>query len=670
MKIRRCFVLWGTHITKQRGCLFQPLHPFKGDFALSGGRQKTPCRFAPDKCAEDIHITKQRSRGKLSLNLQLYFRRQLYNRMIIHSDISDFFDSEAKADRERWDALMRLPVAARVRKRKAIDSVFIERVDPVLSENGNKLVRLSFARNLSDFKEGESLVLHTEDGGFSVQCTLYGFEDDNAVMVEVFPRNLPEHLDLYYGRPMILDKAYVDMRGAVYNKFLFELSIQEIDWDNLILNTKASPCFGDRTAVEKVIEELEDSHPDLRLLSSQRNAIVNSLAAEDYYLIQGPPGTGKSFVLALIVLEEIALFGHKVMVVGPNHMAINNDLIKVVESCPEFLPAELRERLQILKIGQKYNAPGSCVASDEGEPGILCLGRIGENASEQLVDWVIGLTPHSLYTSRARTLTCDTLIIDEAGQMTIPLALMGMVRADKVIFAGDYRQLPPIVTSDEIVGEMKQSVFQALMTDDNCTMLDSSFRMCGPICRFVSELFYGGELKPVRQDCGSTVLCGDPLYSFDSPVVIHDVDDNGEQTSDKEAEFVAEVIAHYLGLGLAASDIAVLAPFRAQAANIRRAIRRHAGIYETSRQMIVVDTVDKMQGQEREVIVFSLAAGDIDYMTEMADFLYNPNKLNVAFSRAKSKLIIVGNVRNLKRISPDAFPHVRKMLDSDAVRYV
>ena len=68
--------------------------------------------------------------------------------------------------------------------------------------------------------------------------------------------------------------------------------------------------------------------------------------------------------------------------------------------------------------------------------------------------WVLGLTPHSLYTRRAEALKCDTLIVDEAGQMTIPLGLMGMIRADKVIFAGDHKQLPPIISSEEIKEEM------------------------------------------------------------------------------------------------------------------------------------------------------------------------------------------------------------------------
>ncbi len=152
--------------------------------------------------------------------------------------------------------------------------------------------------------------------------------------------------------------------------------------------------------------------------------------------------------------------------------------------------------------------------------------------------------------------------------------------------------------------------------------------------------------------------------------MIHHIDDDGEQTSDKEADFIATTVAGILKKGLPANEIAVLSPFRAQAANIRRHIRKHTDISDEQRQLVAVDTVDKMQGQEREVIIYSFVSGNMDYMTEMAEFLYNPNKLNVAFSRAKSKLIIVGNIKQLRKIPSADYPHITKMLDSKYVKNI
>ena len=237
-----------------------------------------------------------------------------------------------------------------------------------------------------------------------------------------------------------------------------------------------------------------------------------------------------------------------------------------------------------------------------------------------------------------------------------------MIKARKVIFSGDHKQLPPIVSAEGVSDDMCKSAFQILISEGNCTMLDTSFRMCGPICDFVSELFYDGELKAIRRDASDRIICEDPLYSFDAPIVLKEIDDEGEQASEKEAAFIADTIAGFLAHGLPASDIAVLSPFRAQAAAVRRAIRHNPAISEEDRDQITSDTIDKMQGQEREVIIYSLTSGNIDYMKEMADFLYNPNKMNVAFSRAKSKLIIVGSLSKLARLDLPDYPHIAKML--------
>lgn len=597
--------------------------------------------------------------------------------MIKRNDISNFFELEAEAAKKNWEALIKLPIKERIRKRKAISFVYLDKDYYEYSEENYKIFKVTFEKNLSDFKEGECLVLHKdEDNVYGIKCTINRFEDDNAIILEVHPYNIPTDLDIYYNVPLYLDKDLVDLRQHVYDHFMIKLPSESEFWDNNILNTKASPVFNDK---EKVKGELEESIAsfNLNLLPRQMEAIVNCVVAEDYYLIQGPPGTGKSFVLSCIIMEELAYLNHKVIIIGPNHMAINNTLIQVVKNFPFLYPA-------VHKIGQSYNAPNYSVSLDDQPQEIKdFLKNYGEDLKIQNIShlntWkvnqmelpmVFGLTSHSLYTKRARGLECDTLIIDEAGQMTIPLALMGMINAKKIIFAGDYKQLPPIVSSEDIRNEMKQSVFQLLISDDNCTMLDISFRMCEPICNFVSELFYDGQLKSIKNGYGGAIINNNPLYSFDYPIVIHHIDDNGEQISDKEAEFISELIENYLKQGLPASEIAVLSPFRAQAANIRRYIRKNTGINEDERNLLTADTIDKMQGQEREVIIFSLASGDLDYMTEMADFLYNPNKMNVAFSRAKSKLIIVGNINNLKHISFDMFPHIKKMLDSQYVKFI
>lgn len=586
--------------------------------------------------------------------------------MVTKKDIIDFFDLEAEASKKSLEALMSLPVKDRIRKRRTIQSVYLNRDYRETSDDGYVLIKVSVGINLADFKEGECLILHKEDSLSGIQCTLNSFIGDDEIILEVFPPNMPVNIDSYYDVPLLLDRDKIDLREHVFWPFTAQLSGLDTEfWENLLFNSKPTPTFEDRKKNE---EELLDSEKyfDIELLPKQREAVVNSMSAKDYYLIQGPPGTGKSFVLGLAIIEEMLFLKHKVVIIGPNHMAINNTLQQVYKLASKVKSFPMSN---LIKVGQSYNRPS--LKNGEGEFALtnnhhLNVGYV--NSFNGI--WAIGLTPHSLYTSRARGLKCDTLIIDEAGQMTIPLALMGMIKAKKILLAGDHKQLSPIISSDEVRKEMKQSAFQMLMTEDNCTMLDVSFRMCEQICNFVSDLFYEGKVKSKKQGCGDLVICSDPLLDYHTPIVIHHVDDDGEQTSDKEADFIAETIAEFLKKGLPAEEIAVLSPFRAQAANIRRKIKKHTAISEEQAKQITADTVDKMQGQEREVIIFTLVAGNLDYMAEMAEFLYNSNKLNVAFSRAKSKLIIVGNIDQLKKINSIEFPHLQKMIESQYVVFV
>ena len=575
--------------------------------------------------------------------------------MINKQSINKYFDSEAQSAREAWESLMAFPIKERIRKRRTIQRVFFDKDYEETSESGYLLKRVSFSTNLSDFKEGDPLLLHKEDTTEGIECTLVSFEGDNAVIVEVFPPNMPSDIESYYDVPLILDKNCVDLRENVYYHFLDDTSSEQSFWEGILFNTKPAPLFENKKDIKVELEDtIKNYH--LSLLPCQKDAILNSMSTTNYYLIQGPPGTGKSFVLGLIILEELLYFERKVAIIGPNHMAINNAMGQVLKIIPKASAI-------FIKIGQSFNKPQEKVHVEDTEFEISNIPYLNVGLANSFEHPMLyGLTPHALYTNRGRDLEFDTLIIDEAGQMTIPLALMGMVKAKKVILAGDHKQLPPIIP-ETVEGELSISAFESLLTGENCTMLDTSFRMCEPICNFVSDLFYEGKVKPFKKGCSDLLICESPLFSFNSPIVFHNVDDSGEQTSDLEAIFITEAITGFLERGINPTDLAVLSPFRAQAANIRRRIRKIDSIPESDRALIVSDTVDKMQGQEREIILFSLTAGDPNYLADMADFLLNPNKLNVAFSRAKSKLIIVGNFKQLEELDLDDYPHVKKLLE-------
>ena len=582
---------------------------------------------------------------------------------ISKSDLLNYFDLEAESARKEYETLMKLPLEDRIHRRKAVDQLYWDYRYVHTSEEGHLLYRLKVDRNFSDFKEGDYLILHKGEPAYGQSCQLYEYDEDDHIIIDVYPRYCIMD-DTWKGVPLTLDKSRIDLRSSVYNHYTELLDDRTEYWDRELVNMLPSPHFLHQEEAEKELEGTSHKF-GFSFTVRQREAILRSMTTDSYYLIQGPPGTGKSFVLGVIILEELFHYNHKVAVIGPNHMAINNAMLQVLK----LMPAHCR---RFLKIGQYYNARNLYIEREGKKYNITNHSSLNVEGCNEMEDALLyGLTPHSLYTRRARNLEYDTLIIDEAGQVTIPLALMAMQSARKVILAGDHKQLPPILSSERLKNHMKESIFQRLLKNDNCTLLDISFRMCGPICRFVGELFYEGMLKTGRTDAESGIWCENPLYSYDSPVVLCNVEDDGEQTSEKEADIISRIIIQYCQeMNLQPQDIGVIAPFRAQVSLIRRKLRKMGDMDTEGYKRVSIDTVDKMQGQEREVIIYSMTAGKMEYMNEMGEFLFNPNKLNVAFSRARSKLILVANVHHLELLDATIYPHIMRMLTSDSVKII
>ena len=114
---------------------------------------------------------------------------------------------------------MKLSVKERIRKRKAIQNVYLDKNYNETSENGYRLIKVNINVNLSDFKEGECLLLHKENTSLGIICTLFEFQEDDTIILEVFPPNLPSDLESYYDVPLLLDKDKVDLRNNVYYPF-------------------------------------------------------------------------------------------------------------------------------------------------------------------------------------------------------------------------------------------------------------------------------------------------------------------------------------------------------------------------------------------------------------------------------------------------------------------
>jgi len=228
----------------------------------------------------------------------------------------------------------------------------------------------------------------------------------------------------------------------------------------------------------------------------------------------------------------------------------------------------------------------------------------------------------------------DVALVDEAGQLTEPDALAAVTLADRFVLVGDHQQLPPVVRAEN---ELQESLFERLVEahPEAGVMLDRQYRMSQRIQAFASTEFYEGELRPASGEVAAQhprqLVDVDDLPNGlrDGVAFLDTPGDGGRNTDAVEAERVAEVVESYLAAGVAAEDVGVIAPFRAQVAEIDRRVR----------DSVTVDTVDRFQGSSKEVVVVSfVASGDLD-----SPIFEDYRRVNVALTRAKRALVLVGD---------------------------
>jgi uncharacterized protein len=195
--------------------------------------------------------------------------------------------------------------------------------------------------------------------------------------------------------------------------------------------------------------------------------------------------------------------------------------------------------------------------------------------------------------------------------------------------------------------------------------------MNGQICQLISDSFYDGQLESICKERCLASYDEDAYLVNKQSVLFKDIKHEGTCTSEEEADYIVSAIKAYVEqFDVKADDIAVLAPFRAQCSLLKRKL------YKELKELIpIVDTIDRMQGQERDIIFYSFTTGDEKYAAGLVEFLYNPNKINVAASRARCKLILVGNKSCIRSVinnsdQNESFTSVLKLLESNIVQMI
>lgn len=437
---------------------------------------------------------------------------------------------------------------------------------------------------------------------------------------------------------------------------------------------------------------------DAGLNTAQKEAVRRSLAAKDISLVHGPPGTGKTTVLVEIIRQAL-LRKESVFVTAPSNTACDNLLERLVEKKVNVLrlghPARVSEHLREHTLDFKLalhpmareikKAEADLVRlknrleryRDRRSPGrdeeqalrretsllkqeILNLGREVFRRVMRETEVVVG-TPTSVNlpgAGRDRSVgerEFDWVVIDEATQATEPMTWIPMASAKKVVMAGDHFQLPPTVRSKEAaekgLGVTLFERYHEVLNEDFKTLLDRQYRMHEKIMGFSSRMFYEDRLvadgsvkaRTLSQLAG-VKKCPETdealLYIDTAGKGFEEKLDPGSESryNPEEAALTAQELQKYLHFGIPPGEIAVISPYSAQV----RFLSNLAGNGE-----VEIDSVDGFQGREKELVVVSLVRSNL--MGTMG-FLNDTRRMNVAMTRARRKLVVIGDSATLSSL--------------------
>ncbi|HTE29953.1 MAG TPA: TM0106 family RecB-like putative nuclease [Chryseolinea sp.] len=359
------------------------------------------------------------------------------------------------------------------------------------------------------------------------------------------------------------------------------------------------------------------------------SALDNSVLA-----IQGPPGSGKTYTGATMIIELVKA-GKKIGMTAVSHKVIRNLAAATIKR-----GSELNVKVSFVhKFKEKSdNLPAEIVEVEKSDQARAAL-------SEGKV--VCGTA--WLWAEDASREVLDYLFVDEAGQMSLSQVLAASRAAKNLVLLGDPQQLEQPQRGSHPEGSDVAALTYLL--DGNPTMpegtglfLGITRRLHPSICRFTSEIFYEGRLTPLpglekQRIGGNTRFDGAGLFYVP-------VDHRGNQNkSSEEVNTVAEIVAQLLANGqwtnaegetapLQKDDIVIVAPYNAQVAALTEKLPG-----------MRIGTVDKFQGQEAPIVVYSMTASSVEDAPKGISFLFNPNRLNVATSRAKGLCILVAAPR-------------------------
>lgn len=487
-------------------------------------------------------------------------------------------------------------------------------------------------------------------------------------------------------------------------KLGIDLLFDDNSYDEMQNALKQADSISEQSSLVKILtgSKAPGFQPDIppfiipRLNASQQEAVNKILAANELAIVHGPPGTGKTTTLVQAIKALIKQDHKQILVVAPSNTAVDLLSEKLSDEGLNVLrvgnPARVSERLMSLTLdskmaehnsmkeirklkkqanefrdmAHKYKRSFGKAERDQRKAlfdEARSIMKSVENTEQYIIDdiltkaQVIAATLVGANHYTVRKLKYHTVVIDEAGQALEPACWIPILKAQKVVLAGDHCQLSPTIKSNEAARNgLSTTLLEKCVAlhPEAVTLLEEQYRMNKMIMGYSSAIFYNDQLKAHASVADHVLFTDDiPLAFIDTAGCGFDEKTEGTSTTNPEeaaflfkhlTQLVAELAPHYQPEHF--PSIAVISPYKQQIYLLKEQLL-HSPVLQAYGNKISVNTIDSFQGQERDIVYISMTRSNTE---SKIGFLSDIRRMNVAMTRARKKLVVIGDSGTLSQL--------------------